>query len=98
MKNFRTFALVCAAAMAAITFVRCGESESTSEPTPDPKPVVTERYKTVPYTPSESQQTRATGSGIENLVFTDYDDEHNYYFFVLGQVTTAPLAYRPAIY
>lgn len=74
--------------MALIT--SCGKDGTSSE---TPKtPVATSRYQTVPYVGTKA------GDKLDNLVFSDYDGQYNYYFFALGHVKSAPLAYRPAIY
>jgi len=59
------------------------KSSETGKPTP--------RYETVPYA-----ETTLKNSGTDNLKYSCYDDEYNYYFFVLGYVKNVPLAYRDA--
>ena len=61
-----------------------------------PPGVPTLRYETVPYGSNES--TVKSGGEADNLVFWDYEGEYNHYFFVLGYVRNAPLAYRTAVY
>jgi len=78
---------------AVFIFSGCGEDPKISG-------VAKQRYETVPYVSSSSKTSDGIQKigGIDNLVFCDYDDNYNYYFFVLGHINSAPLAYRPAVY
>ncbi|MDR2887286.1 MAG: Ig-like domain-containing protein [Bacteroidales bacterium] len=58
------------------------------------KPDITAlRYETVPYSAGEVKS-----DGAYKLISSAYDDEYNYYIFVLGHVNSVPLAYLDAIY
>jgi hypothetical protein len=82
--------MVCLALLAtSIIFSGCKKPEE-----PAKLGTATSRYETVPYIKSKNDKS----GGLENLVFYDYDEEYNYYFFVLGYVRSVPLAYRSAVY
>ena len=79
---------------AVFIFSGCANNEGLG--TKDMTPTL--RYETVPYGSSAGANLRSDSETYDNLVFKDYDDEYNYYFFVLGHINSVPLAYRPAIY
>jgi len=81
--------MLCFAFLASV-FIFSGCKKDKDEPKPGEP---TQRYETVPYSKSGVKSSVA-----DNLEFTDYDDEYNYYFFVLGHINSVPLAYRQAVY
>ncbi|MDR2890353.1 MAG: hypothetical protein LBV18_01910, partial [Alistipes sp.] len=62
------------------------------------EPVATQRYGIVPYVPEPTTRGTRAAAGLENLVFSESDENYNFYFFVLGHINSVPLAYRPAVY
>ena len=79
------FAVMCFVLLAGV-FVGCQRSEIDSIPSGE----ATLRYQTVPFGNSNAV--------LDNLKFYTYDDEYNYYFFVLGHINYVPLAYREAVF
>ena len=68
----------------------CGKDENKSPS----EPVASKRYQTVPYTGTRALNTDASGK----LIYHGYDDDRNYYVFLLGHVNLVPIAYRQAVY
>ena len=81
--------MVCFALILGV-FVLSGCNKDDEPKTGEP----TERYETVPYTGNgiNGYSVLKSGSGLENLVFDDYDEDHNYYYFLLGHIYNVPLA------
>ncbi|MCL2329001.1 MAG: hypothetical protein FWC39_10895 [Bacteroidetes bacterium] len=94
--NFLKICLLIALGLTSVVFNACKKNEpnKTTDDKTSTNAESTQRYETVPYVESSNLKS----GELDNLVFTDYDDEFNYYFFVLGHVKSMPLAYRSAVY
>ena len=84
--------LTVASILALTVFTGCKKGKDKDLPTGEP----TQRYETVPYVKNKS--SIKSSDELYNLVHTDYDDEYNYYFFVLGHINSVPLAHETAVY
>ena len=98
MKRIITIAgIIAMTAIIGLTLTGCegllDEDSSSSGSKPNNKSG-TPRYETVPYTSASAG--RAAGLD-DKLIYSAYDNDNNYYLFLLGHINNVPVAYRTAV-
>ncbi|MDR0464393.1 MAG: formylglycine-generating enzyme family protein [Treponema sp.] len=100
MKNFiKMFGIIVFITIMGLIVMSCPEPGNDFKGlTKDTTSVQTYRYQTVPYYGPNAARSAGANAELHNLVFSGYDDNRNYYVFLLGHVNFVPVAYRTAVY